>query len=32
MWYPDGIHPSALGHRRIAVEIAALLSATPAAQ
>lgn len=27
MWYPDGIHPSALGHRAIAAEIAALLSA-----
>jgi lysophospholipase L1-like esterase len=26
MWYPDGIHPSALGHRTIADEIAALLS------
>lgn len=30
MWYPDGIHPSALGHRTIAVEIAALLSSVPA--
>jgi hypothetical protein len=26
MWYPDGIHPSALGHRTIAVEIAAMLA------
>lgn len=26
MWNPDGIHPSALGHRAIAEEIAALLS------
>lgn len=26
MWYPDGIHPSALGHRTIADEIAALLA------
>ncbi|MCF7548563.1 SGNH/GDSL hydrolase family protein [Pseudonocardia sp. WMMC193] len=26
MWYPDGIHPSALGHRTIADEIATLLS------
>ena len=26
MWYTDGIHPSALGHRTIADEIAALLS------
>jgi lysophospholipase L1-like esterase len=26
MWYPDGIHPSSLGHRTIAGEIAALLS------
>ncbi|WP_181781199.1 SGNH/GDSL hydrolase family protein [Pseudonocardia pini] len=25
MWYPDGIHPSSLGHRTIANEIAALL-------
>ena len=25
MWYPDGIHPSSLGHRAIANEIAALL-------
>jgi lysophospholipase L1-like esterase len=32
MWYPDGIHPSALGHRRIAVEIAALLANVPAAR
>ena len=31
MWYPDGIHPSALGHRRIAVEIAAMLAGAPAA-
>ncbi len=28
MWYPDGIHPSALGHRTIAIEIAAMLSAS----
>jgi lysophospholipase L1-like esterase len=26
MWYPDGIHPSALGHRTIGSEIAVLLS------
>jgi len=26
MWYPDGIHPSSLGHRAIADEIAAVLS------
>lgn len=26
MWYPDGIHPSALGHRAIADEFATLLS------
>lgn len=26
MWYPDGIHPSTLGHRTIADEIATLLS------
>lgn len=30
MWYPDGIHPSALGHRTIAAEIATLLSTVPA--
>lgn len=31
MWYPDGIHPSTLGHRTIAIEIATMLSAdTPA--
>ena len=31
MWYPDGIHPSTLGHRTIAAEIAAMLPAgTPA--
>jgi len=31
MWYPDGIHPSTVGHRTIAIEIAAMLSAvTPA--
>jgi lysophospholipase L1-like esterase len=30
MWYPDGIHPSSLGHRTIAVEIAAMLSAAVA--
>jgi lysophospholipase L1-like esterase len=27
MWYPDGIHPSALGHRTIAEEIAAAIAA-----
>ncbi|MFR9800878.1 SGNH/GDSL hydrolase family protein [Pseudonocardia sp. RS010] len=26
MWYPDGIHPSSLGHRTIADEFATLLS------
>ena len=27
MWYPDGIHPSALGHRTIAEEMAAVIAA-----
>ncbi|ODU07548.1 MAG: hypothetical protein ABS81_00050 [Pseudonocardia sp. SCN 72-86] len=27
MWYPDGIHPSALGHRTIAEEMAAVVAA-----
>ncbi len=32
MWYPDGIHPSTLGHRTIAVEIATMLATSaPAA-
>lgn len=28
MWYPDGIHPSTLGHRTIAGEMAAMLAVT----
>lgn len=32
MWYPDGIHPSSLGHRTIAVEIATMLSAVAPAE
>jgi lysophospholipase L1-like esterase len=27
MWYPDGIHPSAAGHRAIAVEMLAVVTA-----
>ncbi|MFC4943057.1 SGNH/GDSL hydrolase family protein [Pseudonocardia sp. GCM10023141] len=32
MWYPDGIHPSTIGHRTIAVEMAAMLAGAPAIQ